>query len=656
MAAVDHWTKRVGVANRGLRRHAIGAAASAGLLALASAPALADSLEAALSRPEVRLGETVDLLLRYRPDEGAGLPGAPDLAALEQDFQVLDRRQSQRTTIVNGQRDASLDWVITLAPRRAGAAAIPALAVGDARSRPLDLQVAAAQSASAAAADGRLPDLFLETEVDRSDPYVQGQAVLTARIYDAAGITSAALTDPQVPGAVVERLGEDRAHREQRGGRDYRVIERRFGIFPQASGPLEIPPLQLEAQLPAEPGAAGGFGGGFGRPGFPSSSFPSSGFFGGGTDPFAEMFARMRQQGFGAGFGDPFAEMFGRRVRVLSQPLTLEVREQPASATGDWWLPAEEVQLVEDWSSDSFRVGEPATRTITLLARGLTGAQLPDLPLPDAPGVKQYVEDTGRQTVARGGNALTARQMQVSVIPTEAGQVRLPEIRVTWWDVVAEQERVAVLPARSLTVAAAAGGQAVPAAAAPVAAPVAASPGRADPEAAADGRPPASWLRDPRLWGAAVAGLLLLAAGGAAVLRRHRRRLAGSGRATGPGTDRAALRAAEEALAGACRAGDGAAVLDALARWGRLRWPAAPPRSARAVADRLQSAALRQAVQALSASVYGGGAASESGEGAAAALLTAFRDARRLAVPAAKRRAAVPPLYPAAGSRPAPAA
>ncbi|MEQ9047918.1 MAG: hypothetical protein RLO22_25950, partial [Sneathiellaceae bacterium] len=93
-----------------------------------------------------------------------------------------------------------------------------------------------------------------------------------------------------------------------------------------------------------------------------------------------------------------------------------------------------------------------------------------------------------------------------------------------------------------------------------------------------------------------------------------------------------------------------------LARWGRLRWPATPPRSARAVADRLQSAALRQAVQALSASVYGGGAASEPGGGAAAALLTAFRDARRLAVPAAKRRAAVPPLYPAAGARPAPTA
>lgn len=624
----------------------LAAGLAAGLALALPAPVLAapDRLEAVLSQPEVRLGESVELLLRQRPHAGAGVgrvTAMPDLSPLEGDFQILDRRQVQRSSTVNGRTDSSLDWIVTLAPRRAGALEIPALALGGARTEPLRLLVAE-RAASAAGSAAAPPPIMLEVEVDRADPYVQGQVVLTARILDRVGMTAASLTDPVVPGAVVERLGEDVSRSERRDGRDWRVIERRYAIFPQASGPLEIAPLHLEARLPADPRAAGGVRGqGFRGPAFGGGMFPDSLFS--GTGPFDQIFAQMRSQAFGGGFADPFLGRGGQRTSLVSEPVTLQVRERPAAAGSGWWLPARDLRLEEEWSGDSFRVGEPVTRRITLLARGATAAQLPELALPPADGLRQYVEDSASQDAVRGGDAVAARQVLVSVVPGRPGELVLPELRVPWWDIEAEQERVAVLPARVLQVAPAAGGTAASQAVAP------ATVGQAGAEPA--GEPAVAGIQETfgeggfpaRVWPAALALALLAAAGGGLHWWRRRRATSGRAGAAGGVADRAA-----GAVVQACVAGDGAAALAALAAWGRLCWPANAPRGAAAVAERLDDADLRRAVRDLNALLYGGGREDEAVAEACRRLGEAFRRARhrrgeRVAV------SALPPLYPEAG-------
>ena len=61
--------------------------------------------------------------------------------------------------------------------------------------------------------------------------------------------------------------------------------------------------------------------------------------------------------------------------------MTLDVQPIPATFNGQHWLPAEDIQLSEDWSSDlsELSAGVPVTRTIALLAKGLTVGQLPEL-------------------------------------------------------------------------------------------------------------------------------------------------------------------------------------------------------------------------------------------------------------------------------------
>lgn len=67
--------------------------------------------------------------------------------------------------------------------------------------------------------------------------------------------------------------------------------------------------------------------------------------------------------------------------RISSKAITLDVLPAPDSFKANHWIPAEQVHIEEKWSGDitNMKLGEPLTRTLTLLAQGTTVAQLPEL-------------------------------------------------------------------------------------------------------------------------------------------------------------------------------------------------------------------------------------------------------------------------------------
>jgi hypothetical protein len=284
-----------------------------------AAPALAAGLEAELDRTRIAEGDTLILSLTAPGDA----LGTPDLGPLAQDFDVLNQSQSSQMRIINGATSRSRQWQLVLAPKRSGRLTIPALSLGGARSQPLTLEVL---PAAQAAKLGEARPVLVETEVDTKLPYVQGQVVYLVRILSRVPLRQASLTDPKAGDALVERLGADRSSTTQRDGQRYQVIERRYALFPQHSGPLTIEAPVLAAAIPDQGGR---------RPGARDRAF--------GRDPFADM---------DAFFGkDPFADLGGlleqtRPVQVRGQDLTLTVRPQP-DGTPSPWLPADSLQLTE---------------------------------------------------------------------------------------------------------------------------------------------------------------------------------------------------------------------------------------------------------------------------------------------------------------------
>ena len=563
-------------------------------------------VETSVHAAEVAPGDPITLRIRLH---GAAASSEPDLGPLDRDFEVLDVHQAHQTSIINGVRDESVDYTVALVARREGDLVIPALPVGDTATDPVPVKVSArAGDVAERDAEPEAPTapVLLEAHVDRNDPYEQERVVLRLDLYAAGDILEGALSSPEIPGAVVESIGEDRQIEKEIGGKRYAGIERTYTIVPEASGDLVVPQLRFEGRVrvprPApQQRRRGGFGHSLLDDFFANSPMPRDlleGFFGGAS----------------------------QRVAIGSNPLTLRVRPRPEGVAGQWWLPARDVALSEHWdpAAVSVRVGEPITRRIELRADGVSPAQLPALPSGGAAGIKQYAEAPKTTETVDG----TVRVDETTLIPTQPGSVTLPAIEVAWWDTKADALRKATLPERSIEVLAAAGGgdTKVAAGAAPAPATAAPEPAASPAGSAIESRPGARTLA--AFAALAAIALFLL---GFFVARRSQRRatLAAPSEAPPPETRRSAARA----LRRACARNDVAGADDAVRA---LR------RALGAGAALLGDPALASEIARLQAVRYR--ALHEAWSGAA--LWKAWRRARKLRRPA-NPAAALPPLYPA---------
>ena len=630
-----------------MRIESIGWIIGTGLL-IAGSAAWGLDVEARLDREVIRSGESVQLTLRMRGGDGSE---SPDLRPLERDFRVLDIARSLRTQVHGGHYESSVDWMVSLLPLRAGSIEVPSIEAAGARSHPQVLEVIAVGDLPAAAAGSGAnaaappPPVFLESEVDASSPYVQAEVSLRVRLFADARVRGGSLSDPLAEGALVERVGEDREYRERRDGRDYTVVERRYAIFPQRSGALEVTPAVFEGRIreerPNRRGRRNAFGAFHGASLF-DDAFPGGSLF----DDF-----------FGGGLFDEMMGGGGRMVRVEGQRLSLDVRPRPEAAEAAWWIPARDVQLVERWADElpTFRVGEPVERLVAIRARGISVSQLPELELPGVDGFKQYSEPVADETVQVEDEVVAIRARNSTLIPTRAGTLSLPALELEWWDTQSESPRTARLPARSVEVLPARGASA--ASAAPP--PTQGDPGSTDSGMAsvqeatgslsAEPGPAAhGWALPPA---ARMAGWFVLALGTGALAWGMARRIASPRTSPPPAEGAAAFSApslaqAERRLRRACAANDPLAASRALAAVGVARWPVNPPLDAGDWAKRLGGRELAASVETLQRVRYSPEAENWKGS----TLWQAYRASRRRTASTSGQQSALPGLYPARGA------
>ncbi|SEN47880.1 BatD family protein [Nitrosomonas marina] len=368
------------------------------------------ALTAQLDRERITEGETVRLII-----EAAGqISAMPDTRVLEQDFEIAGTMSGSRVNIINGKMDSRTTWTISLIPLRSGQLTIPPLHINNEYTPELTLQVVAASADNEP--DAAAP-IFLETSVDKTDPYVQGMVRYTQRVFFAVNLAQGSLGEPEHENMMVSKLGEDREYTTQRNGRSYTVIEREFVVFPQVSGKLVIPAAVLNAQIPETSNR---------------------------QDPFFDRF---------------FSST--RPVRLRGEAITLDVRPRPDQSKSPYWLPAEAVELHETWQPDNSQIsmGEPVTRNISIKALGVTGEQLPELKLTDPEGFKLYPDRAQSNTQNQSGTVQGEKTLRLAYMPTQPGKYTLPAFTLHWWDTATDSEQVAKLPERTVEVLPAAGQQ-----------------------------------------------------------------------------------------------------------------------------------------------------------------------------------------------------
>ena len=346
-----------------------------------------------LEQPQVTLGQAVTLNV-----ETDAVSATPDLTPLMRDFEVEGQSDSRSVRMVNGRMSASTTFSLTLRPRRAGTLAIPALQVGNERTAPLTLEVSA--TATAGAASNGL--VFVETEVDDPNPYVQQSVGVTVRLYYATPLVSGQLDLDPPDGALLQRVGEIVQSSREIDGRRYSTAERRFLLVPERSGALIVPGARFEGR------GAGGW---------------MDDLLGGNS----------------------------RQVNITGAPRTLQVRPQPAGAPQPW-LPVRDLRMRYTAVPQQLRTGEAGTLTIETTVVGATQAQLPELPTPSIPGAQVFAEPPQFEERFVGGTPQVTLTRRYSVVPSQAGRLVVPGTAMAWWDVRAGAARRATLPDLTLPV------------------------------------------------------------------------------------------------------------------------------------------------------------------------------------------------------------
>ena len=370
------------------------------LLVLLTAQASAASFTATVDRNHLSEGETLELRLE---SDDATLFSKPDLAPLEEDFEVLGSRQMNQLSNINGKTSAITTWNVTLLPKRTGNLVIPPLQLGDQHSQPIKLQISQSNG------NGKTSDapIFIDASLDHDSVYVQQQVVLTLRIYHSVSLYSdSSLTPLKMDDARVEQLGAPRNYEKDINGVRHGVIELSYAIFPQKSGTLNIPSQLFSATL-ADRSA--------------SSSFVP----------------------------------FGKPIRLKSTSIPLQVKPKPESYPADVpWLPARALSLNEAWSPEpeNLEVGQSATRNLLMKVDGLSAAQLPPLDGALPEGIRSYPEQPklANQTSANG--VIGSREETQALVPTRSGELQLPPIEVFWWNTKEDRLARSSVPGRSLQI------------------------------------------------------------------------------------------------------------------------------------------------------------------------------------------------------------
>lgn len=467
-------------------------------------------------------------------------------------IQVLNRSVQNKTSIVGTAITRSVHWTYILLAQSAGEYLIPALLVGNEKTSEILLKVV----------DGiqkKQQELIrLEVSATPIKVYPQQQVVVLLKIIrTGAQLENESITPFELDGAQVRKL-EQRSYKAVQNGKRMIITEISYAVLPEKSGTLNLPQIRYQGDLLQESSSKRVFG----------------------------------------NFGDIFRQR-AQRIYSTSPELSIEVRPLPAGFK-DWWLPAEKLEIVENWQPDPpvFQVGEPVTRTVEILATGVFGNQIPQLSFNFPESLKAYADQPVIETQHTSEGLSGIRKEKWAIIPTKAGKTILPGSTVSWWNVKKDEYQTVIIPAKTIEVLPAVGSalknteeEVVP---------------QIKQITSTTLAPVVSTKQEYMSW--KILTLIFAALWCGTILLWYYRTKKG-GESKLDNTDnskhnqRISIKRATNNVANALTVGDPVKVQSALLSWGNIVWPNNPPHGLEQIGDRVPE--IKNSINALNSVLYG---------------------------------------------------
>ena len=306
------------------------------------------------------------------------------------DFDVVDLRESSRTSTRNQQTSTEVVYRFTLRPIRPGRATIGAFSVTvDGRTfttDPIEIEVSQGSARPRSRLDSSLlapspgflsgQDYFVEAEVDNSSPYLGQQVVYSFRFYHAEPVSpQTSYVPPGFAGFWSRQDAEQIQFEANVANRRYRVLELRTMLFATVAGPITIDPASLV---------------------IPAGLIRSS-------------------------------------EELATERVSLEVKPLPDGAPKDFDGAVGHFTIRAELDTIAGRVDEPVTLRIILSGRGNIEA-LPEPRWPDMPRWRVFDGSATSNSDVSNSVLTGSRIYEQVLIPTTAGDFVIPPVTYLYFD------------------------------------------------------------------------------------------------------------------------------------------------------------------------------------------------------------------------------
>ena len=352
----------------------------------------------------ISLGESTELIIESdRP-----LAAVPDFSALNGNFAVAGQQTGVKSVSINGKRHTKYQVSLNVFPRKAGTLSTGILTINGKEIPSATLTVEENGD------NNRLPITFTAA-ASKNQVYLDETFLYQIKLIYAVALMDAKIMPPVINGARIVQLDMDKSYQTYIDEKPMHVFERTFAITPEKKGSLTIPPIEVYGLVHDSR-----------------------------NDP-GDLFAQ----------GMLFNGLLGgqKEVRLETNPVEIKVYGKPKNWDG-WWLPATEVEIsAEDSFPDKINVGDSLTRVITLTATGVSGEQLPTVQQQAGKTFKVYPSPEKRETVqTETGDMQGISQTSIMLVPSKAGKIIIPSVRVKWFNTRTRKTEEAILREKTIFV------------------------------------------------------------------------------------------------------------------------------------------------------------------------------------------------------------
>ena len=337
-------------------------------------------------------------------------------------FSLSNRGTSTSVQIINGKASTSKTINYSLYSKKEGAFTVgPVVAVIDGKeykSNILKLKVVADgnsvnpnsnqgqgslsdEAHKGPAKEKRDKNFLIKGFVNKKNPFVGEQIIYTFRLYYRVEISNPQISLPEFKGFWKEELGKGRSYRKVIKGKEWKVYEMNYALFPTKPGKLTISESTFLGDV------------------YISDSSGRRRGSGSLLDMFDDPF-------FGGGFGRR------KRVTLRTRELEIAVKSLPEEGKPQRFSGlVGEFKIISRIDKDSLRQGESTTLTLSVQGKGnIFDSKIDEK---EIPGFKVY-KDKPVLKIQRNKNGVFGKRVfKMALVPQEVGNKEIPSFNLNYF-------------------------------------------------------------------------------------------------------------------------------------------------------------------------------------------------------------------------------